>query len=346
MAKNEKARGITRREFLNLLEKGRLNGAWLLEGEDDNLRDEAVGIVCKSLLAEGMEALDCASLTAPETDAMIAACETMPFMSPMRVVLLRDQPGLTGKAEAEETFCDYMERVPPTCLLLIISHGSADRRKRLPKAMDRLNHVVRFDPMGEVELRDWIIARFGEKGLTCDKEAAIELMAISGTDSTLLAGEVDKLASMAEPDQSISEALVRRAATRTGEYNVFAMVDAIVDGHADRAFTLMQELLTDGQDPLGLLAMMLRQYRLLQNVKILQLEKVPRQAYDARLSLPSFQTNRLVSQAARLTNREVRQGLGTCLDTEYRVKSGQLNDRAGLEAALIRIINDHRAAHK
>ena len=345
MARNEKARGITRQDFLARLEGGKLSGAWLMEGDDDNLRDEAVTAVCKKLLAEGMETLDLASLTAPETDALIAACETMPFMSPMRVVLLRDQPGLTGRAEADEALCEYMERVPPSCLMLIVSHGTADRRKRLPKAMDKLGHVVRFDPMGEAELRDWIIERFARLGKTCDPRAARELMTVSGTDSTLLAGETDKLAAMAEED-FIPVELVSRAATRTGEYNVFRMVDAIVDGRAAQAVALMRELLTGGQEPLGLLAMMLRQYRLLRNVKILQIEKVPRQSYDSRLSLQSFQTDRLVSQASRLSGREVRDALNTCLDTEYLVKSGRLNDRAGLEAALIRIITAHAAARK
>ena len=346
MARNEKPRGIGRREFLRLAEEGRLSGAWLLEGDDDNLRDEAISQTCKTLLAEGMESLDSASLTAPETDELISACETMPFMSPVRIVLLRDQPGLTGRAEADEGLCGYMERVPATCLLLIVSHGTADRRKRLPKAMDRLGHVVRFDPMSESELQQWILARFDVLGKVCDPRAARELMAVSGTDSTLLAGEVDKLAAMTGGDPNIPPELVRRAATHTGEYNVFRMVDAIVGGRAAQAVALMRELLTDGQEPLGLLAMMLRQYRLLQNVKILQLEKVPRQEYDSRLSLRSFQTDQLVAQASRLSGREVRDNLEICLDTEYRVKSGRLNDRTGLEAALIRIIDAHAGQRK
>ena len=338
MARSDKARGIPRKDFLALLAAGKLSGAWLLEGEDDNLRDEAVGLCCKILLSEGMETLDCASLTAPETDALIAACETLPFMSPKRIVLLRDQPGLTGRAEADEALCAYMDRVPETCLLLIISHGTADRRKRLPKAMDRLNRVARFDPMQEQELQAWIIRRFADLGKVCDPKAARELMAVSGMDSTLLGGEIAKLAAMADDREDIPAELVTRAATRTGEYSVFSMVDAIVAGRSAQAVALMRDLLNDGQDPLGLLALMLRQYRLMQNVKILQLEKVPRSQYDGMLNLASFQTDRLVAQAARVSGRQVREALDCCLETEYRVKSGTLNDRAGLETALIRII--------
>ncbi len=338
MARQEK-RGIGRTEFLKLLKDGRLNGIWLMEGEDDNLRDEALEEIRKTLLAEGMESLDCATLTAPDLDTLVAACETLPFMSPARLVIIRDQPFLSGRAEADEAFCDYMAKVPPTCLALIISHGTADRRKRLPKALDKIGHVVRFDPMGEEELQRWIIARFAASDKTCDPRAARELMAVSGTDSTLLAGEVDKLTAAAGEDEVISPQLVQRIATRTGEYNVFRLVDAIVAGRASEAITLMRDLLTDGEDPLGLLAMLLRQYRLLQNIKIFQHEKVPRSTYDQRLSLASFQVDRLVNQAAKLSGREVKQALDMCLDTEYRVKSGRLNDRAGLEAALIRIIS-------
>ena len=340
MARQEK-RGIGRREFLGLLESGKLNGAWLMEGEDDNLRDEALDRIRKKLLAEGMESLDSVALTAPDPDELIAACETLPFMSPMRVVLLRDQPGLSGKPEADEAFCEYMAKVPPTCLALIVSHGTADRRKRLPKAMDKLGHVVRFDPMGESELIQWVIERFSTRGMTCDPKAVRELLSISGTDTTLLSGEIEKLSSAAGDDGLITEELVQQAATRTGEYNVFRMVDAIVTGRAAEAVILMRDLLTDGEDPLGLLAMLMRQYRLLQNIKIFQHEKTPRASYEQRLSVPSFQVDRLVAQASKLSGREVKTALELCLDTEYRVKSGEINDKAGLEAALIRIISAH-----
>ena len=38
----------------------------------------------------------------------------------------------------------------------------------------------------------------------------------------------------------------------------------------------------------------MRQYRLLQNIKIFQHEKTPRASYEQRLSVPSFQVDRPV----------------------------------------------------
>ena len=338
MARQSAAAAVTRAQFLKLLQDRALAGAWMMEGRDAALRDEAIRAAREALLAPGMESLDCAVMEAPSADSFIAACETVPFMSEKRMVIVRS----IGPAESDEKLCEYLPKVPASCLALFVCGESADRRKQLGKTMAKLNRIVRFDPMGEDELRTWIIARFAERGLTCDPKAARELMAVSGMDSTLLGGEVDKLSAMAGEDATVTAELVERAATRTAEYDVFRVVDAVVDGRAHEAIAQVQRLLTNGEEPLMILALLLRQYRLLQNVLIFRHENLPRPQWEQQLKLPSFMIDRLTRQASRLSGREVRDSLALCLDTEYRVKSGQLRDRPALEAALIRIVSARR----
>ncbi len=334
MARQSAPSAVSRARFLTMLDHRALSGAWLMEGSDAALRDDAIGALKKALLAPGMESLDCAMLEQPAFDVFAAACETVPFMSEKRIVIVHP----VGQCESDEKLCEYLPRVPGSCLALFLYGESADRRKQLPKALAKLDHIVRFDPMGEDELREWIVGRFADRGLVCDPKAARELMAISGMDSTLLSGEVDKLAAVAAEEGTVTVGLVQRCATRTAEYNVFRVVDAVVDGRAEEAVSQVQRLLTDGEEPLMILSLLLRQYRLLQNIKIFQHEKLPRQAWEQQLKIQPFQVDRLTRQAARLSGREVRDALALCLETEYRVKSGQIRDRAALEAVLARII--------
>ncbi len=337
MAPREKSRGMDRTQFMNLFRQGKLSGAWLLEGEEDRLRRGAVEEIRKTLLPPGLEALNGVSLTAPDTDGLIAACETLPFMADMRLVTVQEQAGLAGRAEADDRLCEYVQKVPAHCLLLFLFHGASDGRKKLPKALAKLNRIVNFSRMQDAELAGWIIAEFAGLGKTCDQQSARELMFAAGTDGTRLSGEIAKLAALAGDEPFISRELVRQGASPTAEYTVFQLVDAVVTGQQAQALRQMHTLLTAGESPLAILALLLRQFRMLQRVKILKLERVPPQNYAAALGVQDWQVRNYLRQADALSGRNVRDGIRCCLEMEFKVKGGQISHRGCLETVLLQL---------
>ncbi len=122
------------------------------------------------------------------------------------------------------------------------------------------------------------------------------------------------------------------------------MIDAAMAGRQGAAFSLMTGLLTAGEERLGILALLLRQYRLLQQLKIMQYEKIPQPEYAQRLGVQGFAADRLVNQARQMSNREIKQSLEACLDTEYRVKNGQMPEEGCLEALMLRLFAIRREA--
>ena len=149
---------VDRSSFLASIRGDTAGGAWLLEGEEDNLKDEAIALIREKYLPEGLEELNEAALTAPDTDEIIAACETIPFMADKRLVIVRDLPGLAGQRETDDRLADYIPHVPDTCVLLLLLHGYANGAKKLPKAIGKKRRVD-FCPMGDAEVSAWIIRR-------------------------------------------------------------------------------------------------------------------------------------------------------------------------------------------
>ena len=158
-----------------------------------------------------------------------------------------------------------------------------------------------------------------------------------GNDTGLLKTEIEKLAAHAGESAQITDEDVRTLATRSMECTVFDMVDAVVAGQQGRAFRLMQDMLVMGQERLGILAMLLRQYRLLQHVKVMQYEKKSPQDIQQNLGVPRFAANRCIQQAKGYTGGQVRRAVDICLQTEYAVKSGRLNQDGALESAMLQI---------
>lgn len=330
---------MDRKEFTKQVKAGTVQGAYLFEGVEENIKNAAVQTLRKALLPEGMEELNESIMDAPATDAIIAACETLPFLADKRLIIVRDHPALTGRAEADERLLAYIPQVPETAVLLFLFHGKADGRKKLYSTIKKHGNIVSFMPLTERELSAWIIKIFASLGKHADADTAALLAFTVGTDTALLRQEIEKLCALAGERDPITQEDVRSIASRSAECTVFDMVDAVVAGQQGKAFALLRDMLSTGNDRLGILAMLLRQFRLMQHIKIMQVEKRSPEEIRHRLGIPEFAANRCMHQAQGYTGGQVKQAVQLCLDTEYRVKSGQLNQEGALEAVMLALFS-------
>ena len=328
---------MDRKEFLQAVKANSVRGAYLFEGVEENIKAAALAALRGQLLPEGLEELNENLMDNPSTDALIAAAETLPFLADKRLVVVREHPALAGKAEADEWLTEYMAHVPDSCVMVFLCRGKADARKKLYRAIQKHGAVVTFSPLSDAELNAWIIKAFSALGKRCAPQTASLLAFTVGNDTALLRAEMEKIAALCGEREDVADEDVRAVATRSIECTVFEMVDAVEAGQEGRAFSLLKDMLLSGSDRIGILAMLLRQYRLLQHVKIMQFEKKSAQEIKQRLGVAPFAAERCIRQAAAYSGKEIKQAVDICLDTEYRIKSGRLNQEGALEAAMLAI---------
>ena len=328
---------MDRKEFLQAVKANSVRGAYLFEGVEENIKAAALAALRGQLLPEGLEELNENLMDNPSTDALIAAAETLPFLADKRLVVVREHPALAGKAEADERLTEYMAHVPDSCVMVFLCRGKADARKKLYRAIQKHGAVVTFSPLSDAELNAWIIKAFSALGKRCAPQTASLLAFTVGNDTALLRAEMEKIAALCGEREDVADEDVRAVATRSIECTVFEMVDAVVAGQEGRAFSLLKDMLLSGSDRIGILTMLLRQYRLLQHVKIMQFEKKSAQEIKQRLGVAPFAAERCIRQAAAYSGKEIKQAVDICLDTEYRIKSGRLNQEGALEAAMLAI---------
>ena len=315
-------------EFVQALKAGKVSGAYLFEGVEENIKSVTLAALRKAVLADGLAELNESVMENPSAGEIIAACETLPFASDKRLVVVRELNGTTGRSEAEERLVSYIPKV----------RGKADGRKKLYSAVKKKGGIVSFEPLGDAELNGWIVRVFQQNGKKCAPDVASLLSFTVGNDTALLRAEIEKLTALAGDRDTITENDVHAVATRSIECTVFEMVDAVVAGQRARALMLLRDMLTAGQERLGILAMLLRQYRLMQHVKIMQYEKLSRQELVKNLGIAPFAAERTMRQAQGYTGAQVRRGVGICLDTEYKVKAGQYNEDGALETAVLALL--------
>ena len=330
---------MNRQDFYTLLEQNKVPSVLLFEGEDEYLKQKALSDLRRAVLPEGMEDLNESVLTAPSSDEIIAAAETMPFGGDRRLVLVRDERSLSGRAEADERLLKYVDRVPPFSILLFFCSQKPDGRKKLYTAVKKANGIVSFPPMKDRELTSFIASAFRSLEKECDERTAEYLVFTCGSDANQLMTEIAKVASLRADASSVTAEDISALVTPSLECTVFQMVDAVVTRQSSRAFSLLRNQLLLGSDRLYILSMLLRQYRLLQHVKIMQYEKKSQDFIRSALGVPPFALSQYIRQASMYTGSQVKQAVRICFDTEYAVKSGKMNQDGAVEAAILKLLN-------
>ena len=329
---------MERKDFERALSQRSLPSVLLFEGEEEQLKQEALSLLRSAFLPAGMEALNETVLEDPEADRLIADAETQPFMADRRLVIVRDFPALTGRAEADEKLLSWLPSVPETTILLFYCTGKPDGRKKLYAAVKKLGGIVTFAPLRGAELVRFVTDAFKEAGKECDARTAEYLIFTVGDDAGLLKTEIRKLASYVGERPVIVASDVSALATPSTECTVFQMVDAVVTGQKSRALTLLRNQLLSGTDRMAILAMLLRQYRLLQHIKIMQYEKCSGDFIRSALGVPPFAVEQYMRQASGYTGGQVKSAVRICFDTEYAVKSGRIAQEGAVESVVIRLL--------
>ncbi len=329
---------MDRDTFARRLARKELPSVLLFDGPEEYLKQQALSDLRKALLPAGLEELNETLLEAPETDAIIAAAETLPLMADRRLILLRDYPPLVGRAEADQRLIDYLPSVPASSVLLFYCVQKTDARKKLYAAIKKMDGVVSFQPLKDLALTSFVVRAFQSQGRACDERTADLLIFISGGDTARLLSEVAKIAALHPEEPSVSPEDVKALAVPSIESRIFSLTDAVVAGQNGKAFSLLRSLLLSGEDRVGILAMLLRQYRLLQHVKIMQYEKRGNDFIRQSLGVPAFAAGQYIRQAASYTGSQVKEAVRLCLAADEDFKTGRLNPEGGLETVMLKLL--------
>ena len=330
---------MERNDFYRLLDQGTVPSVLLFEGEEEYLKHAAFARLEKALLPEGMEQMNESVLEDPDTDRLIAEAETLPFLADRRLLVVRDHPALMGRAEADERLIAYLPSVPSSAVLLFLCTGKPDGRKKLYAAVRKLNGIVTFSALRGAELTRFVTDAFRAEGKECDARTAEYLVFTVGDDTSLLLNEISKVSAYAADRPAVTAGDVAAVATPSTECTVFQMIDAVVTGQKGRALALLRNQLLAGTDRMNILSLLLRQYRILQHIKIMQYEKKSRDFIRSALGISPYALEQDLRQASAYTGGQVKKAVRLCFDTEYAVKSGRFQQDSALDALVLKLLN-------
>ena len=330
--------------FFDVLKAGTIGECYLFEGTEEYIKQSALKQLYAKLLPAGLEEMNLTELTDPDPDTLIAAAETLPFMGEKRIVVVRECSLITSGRKSEdenkvEAITDYLGHISPSTCIVFYVKGKADGRKKLYTLLKKKNAIVDFSPMNDAECADWARKTMRRLGKVLDSENAGRLVFTVGHDAALLRQEMEKLASFLDDRDVVTAEDIDAICTRSTECTVFQMVDAQVAGNNDAAFALLRDMLRSGEQRMAILAMLLRQYRILYHTKCLIEERAPSNAFPSMLGIHPFAVRNAQQQVRRFSREKLREAYDYLMDLDYRIKQGRIPQDNCAENALLALEN-------
>ena len=322
---------------------------YVLYGRDDFSRREELGRIKASLDSDGMLSSNTDVLDGRDVslEQLTAICDTIPFLSSHRLVMVEgllkrfempDRPRRGGRAprgpgpEAEHWLglADYAQRLPASTTLVLLDDEVSPENPLL-QALRPHAEVREFRELRPGAVLQWVLERSQRLGVDISPAAARLLADLVGNNLWVLAGELDKLAAYAQ-GRRIEGADVKALVDQVRQVNIFAMVDAVVERRTPVALRLLRQQVTAGTDSGYLLAMVVRQYRLIIQAKELSMRGLTAQEIGQRLGIGSeFVLHRVLDQADRYSLARLKTAYRRLLEADVAVKRGRHTEDLALE---------------
>lgn len=268
---------------------------------------------------------------------IVASCNTMPFASPVRMVVVKAAEKLK-KADSEPLVA-YLQNPSPTTVLLIEAEKLA-KSTRLYKAVARYgpSAVIECLAPKKGELPRLVRSMAVSHGITLTDGAARLLVDLAGEDTVRLDAELSKIAVAHTGNDAVNEHEVSSLVARTTEVKVWDFLDALSSRNAKRCLACLPRMKSNS--PHSLMALSTGRVRELICAKSMVRRGQPR-AIAKALKKQDWQVRYHAEWAGRFTEAELRQGLISARDTEQAMKSGCDPEPAYLEW-LLKFLNGSR----
>ncbi len=277
-------------------------------------------------------------------DEVLAMCNSLPFLDTMRLVeiegVLTSQPGTGGgrrsgrrtasTAGAWSQLADAVPTLPDTTLLIFID-GDVQQSNPLLRTLSECCTIHREATPNAQALLQWIKRRAEDKGSSITPPAMQVLAELVGGDLWTIDRELEKL-SLYATGRDITDTDVHAMVPYAQEANIFAAVDAVMDGRPGPALRSLMQLIEDGQEPLYIIAMIERQLRLIALARDLTDRGVAQPDLGRRMGTNSdFVVRKTLGQARRLTLPQIRSKYRRVLESDLAIKQGRLDPALSLQ---------------
>ncbi|WP_244833299.1 DNA polymerase III subunit delta [Clostridium sp. BJN0001] len=329
-------------EFLSEIENGKKKNGYLMAGLDEELIKECINKIINKNIDQNFRELNVIKFDGMSVtfDEIFNACETMPFMSDKKVVIVYRSVFLNEKQDIKmiQKLKDYVKNLPSFTIFIMYTLLK-DKRDKIPKnknimTFDKSLELVYCDKIRKDRFIKKVSDIFKEKHALIGRTELMYFINKCGTNFTIIKSESDKIVSYCL-NREIKKNDIDKIVSSSEEDDIFDLVDLVSQGKIEMAEDVLKEILFKRDSHMLILSAIERQFQRLYEIKIGLLNGKNVGYFEKEFRLSNFVILKLISLSKRFSKKKIEKILNLTLETEKRIKSTTLDKDMELEFLLL-----------
>ena len=275
---------------------------------------------------------------------------SLPFFADEKIVILDHFVDVTTAKKRYltddelQSFEGYLSAPLETTRLIVFAEGKLDSKRRIVKLLKRDAQVLEATELKEPELRAHFTEEIKSLELAIDSPAFEQLLIKSGFDFSEIQKNLEFLKTY-KGASSITISDIEEAIPKTLQDNLFDLIQMILKKQIDPARSLVKDLRLQGEDEIKLLAILLSQFRVYTQVKLLKQEGRTESQIVSDLSeltgrkVNPYQVKFALRDSRGISLSYLEQAICLLIDTDFQMKSGTYEKDYLLDLALLKLAN-------
>lgn len=309
--------------------------AYLLFGDERYLVNSYKEKLCSAIVYKSTELMNMNIYDGQNTVVkdIVSQADTAPFFSDYRLIVISDS-GLFREGRKEDTaaMAEAVKSCGESCVFLFYNE-KVDKRNALYKAVKKYGYCCEINELKEKELIQWI-SGYSEGRLKGGN--AVYFVRNIGTSLGRLTREYDKLIAYVGEGE-IKRSHIDIACSKSDEMNIYDMVDAIGSKNPEKALDIYNNMLFAKSEPVAVMGMISRQFRLILKCKYLQIQKkYNHRQIASELKINEYVAMKCCSQAKNFKIRTLMSAIEDCAKCDSDFRQGLIDIKLGVELIIIK----------
>jgi len=253
---------------------------------------------------------------------------TAPFLAEKKMIVLKN---LLSASEHKDFLSELMTRIdgkrlPEENIILFWEGNDTFKTKNAKTLFEKLKKekfVQIFPEMRGLELSNWVKSEIVSRGGKIEPKALNFLLQNFGNDMWSLSTIIDQLLSYTSQEISLED--VQKFLGEKVDDNIFNLIDFIVGKQKNKVFKMIRKQYENGEDAQFIFAMILRQFRILLELREVYEKQDNMHSADLAkiLGIHPFVVTKSMAFVKRYTLNQIKDIYLKLLEIDTKTKTGQ-----------------------
>jgi DNA polymerase-3 subunit delta len=332
---------ISAEKLIERLKAGKPVAAIVLLGADTYLREMCRNRIIEVCVPEAARDWALARIAVQDTgwDEVLQRAQTMPMLAKRQVIIVDgveslEKAGEKTRDEVVDALEKYLESPAPFTVLLLEA-AAMDKRQKYYRLLAEQALIVELTIGGE-SAAALATQMAKDCGAEIDRDAAVLLAEILNSEPSRIRIEIEKLATYVQKGERITPRVVEELVLAARKNTIWQLADMLATRQRAPALAFLDNLLREGEQPVGLIGGIAWRYR-----KLIEARDLPAgtSGFQAARTLQMNPTaaETAVREAHRIPKKNLLAGLVALAEADSRLKSSAPDPRALMEFLIVQL---------